>query len=154
MSAQGQIKPGSCPPVQNPGTLECPPTPSLNSECLLDKDCNGSKKCCFDGCVMKCQDPGVVLPTSTPNIDVKQGKCPVIKDLETKECPAPENLQTECLLDADCTGTKKCCTDGCSMKCQDAILPPTVPPIIIGPKGDPGDKGPPVSINHFFYQII
>ena len=79
-----------------------------------------------------------------PSLEVKPGKCPEVQNLGLIECPTADNLVTECLLDKDCNSTRKCCSDGCSMRCALAEQVPT-PANIIGPKGARGDKGDPVS---------
>ena len=78
-------------------------------------------------------------------VDRKPGNCPTVQNLQDIECPTAENLATECLLDKDCNGTQKCCSDGCSMKCLAAEAIPT-PAIVIGPKGARGEKGDPVGL--------
>ena len=86
----------------------------------------------------------IVAQLPSEELQRKPGKCPVVQNLDTIECPTPENLVTECLLDKDCNGSSKCCSDGCSMKCRAAELVPTAAPIL-GPKGERGQKGDPVS---------
>ena len=36
---------------------ECPPQSEVNNECLFDQNCKGDKKCCTDGCFLKCLSP-------------------------------------------------------------------------------------------------
>ena len=79
-----------------------------------------------------------------PTFETKPGKCPEVQNLGDIECPTADNIETQCLLDKDCNGTRKCCSDGCSMICSAAEAVPE-PAKIIGPKGARGDKGDPVS---------
>ena len=81
---------------------------------------------------------------------VKQGECPSYPtDLE---CPAPETLKPACLFDDACSGTKKCCNDGCTLKCLEPKAIPAVKPVV-GPPGDPGDKGEPVRLIFYLLHI-
>ena len=77
--------------------------------------------------------------------------CPI--EDATAECPPETEREGDsgCLLDTDCTGDQKCCSDGCTLGCVD----PAVTPTVITVKGEPGErgeKGKPVSI--FFYQLV
>ena len=61
--------------------------------------------------------------------NVKEGNCPKVHISEGHECPIPPDLQdmdafneflksvAECVVDADCNGTHKCCFDGCKTLC-------------------------------------
>jgi WAP-type (Whey Acidic Protein) ''four-disulfide core''. len=59
------------------------------------------------------------------------------------ECPPAESA-SGCLLDKDCPGTQKCCTDGCTLVCT-AVKEPPAPEVLKGEPGDPGDPGVTVS---------
>ena len=83
------------------------------------------------------QSFSVLAQVNPQEFAVKPGKCPPEPGQGTLECPTPENTITECLLDKDCNGTRKCCSDGCSMRCLPAEALPTAAPII-GPKGARG----------------
>ena len=77
----------------------------------------------------------------------KPGKCPPFEDVE-EECPPTENTNSSCLLDKDCPGALKCCQQPCFTTCIQPVELPK-PEKIKGPKGQPGDKGDPVSIEIF-----
>ena len=51
----------------------------------------------------------------------------------------PINPSKVCLLDTDCSGTKKCCSDGCTLECTDIKKPSQkpAPGIIISYKRNP-----------------
>ena len=60
--------------------------------------------------------------------DFKAGICP-IADLNYRlSCP-PSDGFASCLLDSECSGTKKCCSDGCTLVCTNVEKPkqPKVP---------------------------
>ncbi|CAB4017797.1 antileuko ase, partial [Paramuricea clavata] len=100
---------GKCPiPQIRP---ECPGLPS--SLCSIDVECPGTQKCCDDGCLgFQCAEPLVEPTASRP----KAGKCPTAP--VKPECPPPVSL---CSIDDECTGTQKCCDDGCSgSECREA----------------------------------
>ena len=48
--------------------------------------------------------------------DEKIGVCPYPDHDKEKDCPPPESLEG-CLLDSDCSGSKKCCSNGCNLAC-------------------------------------
>ena len=79
------------------------------------------------------------------NLDEKPGKCPPVSAEDSeKECPFTEVVNTTCLLDKDCPGQQKCCQLPCKTACFQPVDIPAVK-ILVGPKGQPGDKGDPVS---------
>ena len=76
-------------------------------------------------------------------MDTKPGECPAVTS--RTECPPSDDNVEGCLIDTDCAGDQKCCSDGCVLKCSAVELPPT-PQIVKGEPGDPGEAGDPVSI--------
>ena len=83
----------------------------------------------------------------------KPGKCPARKDEDSEvECSfLGEGGDAPCVVDIDCNGTQKCCEVTCGFKClEPAELPK--PREVVGPAGDPGQKGEPVS--HSFLLCI
>ena len=82
----------------------------------------------------------------------KAGKCPARKDEDSEiECSFAESGDSECVIDSECNGTRKCCEVKCGFKClEPAELPK--PREIVGPAGDPGQKGEPV--RHSFFLLI
>ena len=94
--------------------------------------------------IPRCSSNSIAAQGGTTELQFKPGTCPPVLNPDNIECPTAENLVTECLLDKDCNSTRKCCTDGCSMKCLAAQAIPT-PVTIRGAKGPKGDKGEPVS---------
>ena len=75
----------------------------------------------------------------------KPGECPVVDADAKAECPPVTAELNGCLLDTDCPGSQKCCTDGCTLICTTVVVP-TQPPKIKGEPGDPGEPGEDVSI--------
>ncbi|XP_071954539.1 uncharacterized protein [Antedon mediterranea] len=75
------------------------------TQCSIDTDCTGSKKCCSAGCGRSC-----VIPLPTNN--VKTGVCPMIQP----QGICQSNIDV-CSLDNECTANKKCCFNGCFMEC-------------------------------------
>ena len=60
--------------------------------------------------------PGSVTGTEKP------GKCAVVTESMKSVCPPPEIMNLdECTRDELCDGTKKCCSDGCFLKCVDPL---------------------------------
>lgn len=57
MKSEGKknCKPGRCPPYL--GGRICPEQFDINDECFNDFECTGDKKCCSDGCELKCFAP-------------------------------------------------------------------------------------------------
>lgn len=76
---------------------------------------------------------------------MKPGQCPVVDSDGKAECPPAGSIEG-CLLDSDCEGNKKCCTDGCTLVCTTVSAPP-VPSVIKGEPGDPGEPGEDVRID-------
>lgn len=56
---QKNCKPGRCP--SHEGGRYCPEQFDITDECLDDFQCSGDKKCCSDGCELKCLSPATGL---------------------------------------------------------------------------------------------
>ncbi|XP_017380060.1 whey acidic protein-like isoform X2 [Cebus imitator] len=80
--------------------------------CLTDNDCLGNSKCCPSTCGRSCKTPTIVL---TPKI----GSCPWVQPPVSPELCKE---QSECSMDSQCWGNKKCCFSRCAMKCLDPVL--------------------------------
>ncbi|XP_021048470.1 WAP four-disulfide core domain protein 5 [Mus pahari] len=86
----------------------CPPDDGLCSQkipdqCLNDKQCPSSWKCCRRDCFLQCM----------PSVSVKLGKCPV----DQLRCLSPTKHM--CNKDSDCSGKKRCCASACGRDCRD-----------------------------------
>ena len=66
----------------------------------------------------------------------KPGWCPDTTNLYREECPPPVSDVGSCLIDSDCNGNQKCCSDQCNLICMEAVRPPTA---------EKGKSEPPVS---------
>lgn len=81
----------------------------------------------------------------------KTGECPRIKIADLSECPPPEDDTNDCFMDSDCNGTKKCCSDGCNLKCMPAqSLPTPTNPVVA--KGKRAEKRKPVSQSYILFD--
>ena len=87
-------KPGVCP---NPG-----PNKPCDKKCKADKDCDGTKKCCDNGCGRVCLEP----------LGPKVGFCQVIPPATPGVCV------NYCNDDKQCPGSEKCCSNGCGKSCK------------------------------------
>ncbi|XP_057292393.1 WAP four-disulfide core domain protein 2-like [Hydractinia symbiolongicarpus] len=117
------VKPGVCPFV----IRQCRPGQVFVESCLLDDDCSGTKKCCSDGCNLVCTNVASSPPKKTKKAsiaDVELGKCPVVRRRRKKACPPVAFLVAGCLFDNDCSGTRKCCSDGCNLVCTNVASSP------------------------------
>ncbi|XP_059115720.1 WAP four-disulfide core domain protein 5 isoform X1 [Peromyscus eremicus] len=88
---------GGCPPDDGPChqvTLD---------QCMNDRQCPSSMKCCSRACFRQC----------VPRVSVKLGKCPVDK----LHCLSPK--KHTCNKDFDCSGKKRCCLSACGRDCRD-----------------------------------
>jgi hypothetical protein len=54
--------------------------------------------------------------TSQEKTNCKPGRCPAYKG--GRICPEQFEIDNECASDFECTGNKKCCSDGCELKCS------------------------------------
>ncbi|KAL1785452.1 WAP four-disulfide core domain protein 5 [Sigmodon hispidus] len=88
---------GGCPPDDGP-CLQVTP-----DQCLNDKQCPSSLKCCYRTCFRQC----------IPRVSVKLGNCPVDK----LQCASP--IKHTCNQDSDCSGKKRCCATACGRDCRD-----------------------------------
>lgn len=74
-------------------------------------------------------------------IDDKPGVCPDIDVSSASECPPPKAVEKSCMNDNECTGYRKCCSNGCHLECMDAKSAEYfMVKGLRGPKGKPGDK--------------
>lgn len=53
------------------------------------------------------------------SIQSKGGTCPYNQKFE--ECDSEQNLVNDCLVDDECNGTLKCCSNGCNLECMAAV---------------------------------
>jgi hypothetical protein len=53
--------------------------------------------------------------TSQENKNCKPGRCPTHEG--GRICPEQFEIKDECISDFECTGNRKCCSDGCELKC-------------------------------------
>lgn len=89
---------GGCPPDDGLCNQNTPP-----DQCLNDKQCPSSWKCCRRACFLQCM----------PRVFVKSGKCPV----DQLRCLSPTKHM--CNKDSDCSGKKRCCASACGRDCRD-----------------------------------
>lgn len=82
----------------------------------------------------------------------KPGACPLVTDEDKEvECSTGFINAAKCVVDSDCNGTRKCCQAACGFEClQPAQLPKAKE--VVGPAGDPGQKGEPV--RHSFFLFV
>ncbi|ERE71624.1 Whey acidic protein, 4-disulfide core containing protein [Cricetulus griseus] len=88
---------GGCPPDDGP-CLQVTP-----DQCMNDRQCPSSLKCCSRSCFRQC----------VPRVSVKLGNCPVDK----LRCLGP--IKHMCNQDSDCSGSKRCCPGACGRDCRD-----------------------------------
>uniref|UniRef100_A0A7E4UXH3 WAP domain-containing protein n=1 Tax=Panagrellus redivivus TaxID=6233 RepID=A0A7E4UXH3_PANRE len=104
--------------------------PTCKSRCKEDSECRPHSKCCFDGCGTMCIQivgeiqPSIVGPVETVSrassevnvrVQSKLGECPRLPDGPRYDCRS--GIDT-CQSDFECTGIKKCCSDGCFKRCM------------------------------------
>nr|XP_048297416.1 WAP four-disulfide core domain protein 5 [Myodes glareolus] len=90
-------KSGGCPPDDGP-CLQVTP-----DQCMNDRQCPSSMKCCSRACFRQC----------VPRVAVKLGKCP----LDQLHCLSP--IKHMCNQDSNCSGKKRCCLSACGRDCRD-----------------------------------
>ncbi|XP_053545555.1 WAP four-disulfide core domain protein 3-like isoform X2 [Bombina bombina] len=95
-----ETKTGSCPPLK-PGSAGL-----CINRCDQDSDCQGTLKCCSNGCGKTCQAPNSIPP------ETKAGSCPPLKPGSAGICV------NRCDQDSDCQGNLKCCSNGCGKTCE------------------------------------
>ncbi|XP_057637066.1 WAP four-disulfide core domain protein 5-like [Chionomys nivalis] len=88
---------GGCPPDDGP-CLQVTP-----DQCMNDRQCPSSMKCCSRACFRQC----------VPRVTVKLGKCP----LDQLHCLSP--IKHMCNQDSNCSGKKRCCLSACGRDCRD-----------------------------------
>lgn len=133
-------------PVQKPGTCssalircalplitKCP-----KRQCQHDGDCVGDSKCCSDcSRCLSCQRPlesrftcgAVKCFGDEVCIEDPEARC-VARSFKPGTCPTPSSRRAcpiipvgGCVSDAQCSGTRKCCFDGCSGVCTSPTRP-------------------------------
>ncbi|XP_051000795.1 WAP four-disulfide core domain protein 5 [Acomys russatus] len=90
-------KMGGCPPDDRPCGHMIP------DQCVNDRQCPSSWKCCYRACYRQC----------VPRVSVKLGSCPV----DQLRCLGPTKHM--CNRDSDCSGSKRCCVSACGRDCRD-----------------------------------
>ncbi|MBZ3890120.1 WAP four-disulfide core domain protein 5, partial [Sciurus carolinensis] len=88
---------GGCPPDDEPCLLSVP------DQCMNDRQCPSSLKCCYRACFRQC----------VPRVSVKLGSCPQ----DRLRCLSP--TKHVCSQDSDCSGKKRCCRSACGRDCRD-----------------------------------
>ncbi|KAF4520215.1 hypothetical protein B566_EDAN009940 [Ephemera danica] len=101
------VKPGMCPTVSP--TARCRKPGMARRPCASDENCPVNRKCCYNGCVMKCTSP----------IVEKQGMCPTVSP--TARCRKQDMARRPCASDLNCPVNRKCCYNGCVMQCTSPI---------------------------------
>ena len=117
-------KPGLCPKPSGPGICV--------EACSVDGDCKGAKKCCSNGCGHVCTKPqGMYLNYQHPWSEIR--RCTVVIRMRNllaswflifpEFCPKPKPDQIGIYVDAcqgddDCSGSAKCCSNGCEHVCM------------------------------------
>ncbi|XP_072036608.1 uncharacterized protein [Amphiura filiformis] len=116
------IKDGDCPRGESLQAADsCPDNPEAT--CGGDEDCDGTLKCCWDGCTVSC----------VARIEERPGECPSVTVDNVSPCLAGD--VDACGIDSECSGgNNKCCFDGCRRTCQPPFIPP-VPPTCVDPEG-------------------
>ena len=105
------LKSGTCPTPQGFGACV--------ELCENDLSCNGTQKCCSNGCGHWCQEP--------VNYSSKPGVCPSSDGNSIGLCVE------ECRNDQSCSGDKKCCSNGCGHSCQTPVtIKPGDCPVSVG----------------------
>ncbi|XP_073413917.1 uncharacterized protein [Dendrobates tinctorius] len=95
-------KPGMCPlDVDYP---TCDLSVDIVSECRRDKDCSGSRICCWSGCRKRC-----LLP-----LQPKQNPCPYFNH---SICILARPMPSDCHNDKQCQGPDRCCCCNCRRQC-------------------------------------
>lgn len=119
-------KPGFCPALNVGETGHC------QHECAFDDECDGALKCCYNGCGTVCSPARVSKP----------GVCPAATREEGEPCPEPEPESydsgvSSCDSDSDCSGSSRCCSDGCQNQCIEPVPRPGYCPVVpTTPTGD------------------
>ncbi|XP_006821660.1 uncharacterized protein LOC100371432 [Saccoglossus kowalevskii] len=96
------MKYGTCPA---PSFLKC----EYANECITDAECVENHKCCSNGCGRVCTPPKTME---------KYGRCPH-NVVNSETCNSETIINHECSVDDQCTGSKKCCMQGCNRVCVD-----------------------------------
>ena len=102
----GVSKTGSCPELRGPAGI-------CEELCAYDSDCPGDQKCCGTGCGHTCQE---LVTRVEPH-----GSCPM-PGLTAEQCSVVRYIP--CRGDSECTGSQKCCFNGCGYACQNPIQTP------------------------------
>ncbi|XP_036605805.1 WAP four-disulfide core domain protein 5-like [Trichosurus vulpecula] len=90
---------GGCPPDDEPCLQAIP------DQCKIDSHCPFGKKCCSQGCFLRC----------LPKVMVKAGRCP----LDPMECHS--RIWHVCSLDKECSGNRRCCLTACGRDCRSPV---------------------------------
>ncbi|XP_055078739.1 WAP four-disulfide core domain protein 2-like [Periophthalmus magnuspinnatus] len=98
-------KPGVCPKPRTDIHTEA----GCLDQCSTDSECQGNRKCCFDGCGHVCEKP-----IGGPKPKAKRGLCPSPGDFGI--------CDHVCYADEDCEGDDKCCSNGCGQICQRPVI--------------------------------
>ncbi|XP_010623369.1 whey acidic protein [Fukomys damarensis] len=92
-----------CPDLSSSEKMSCKQVKA----CATNQDCSGNAVCCPSPCGRSCRTP-------VYNIQ-NMRNCPWVQpDLTPKVC----KFQNDCAKDNDCTNNKRCCFDGCNMRCM------------------------------------
>ncbi|OQV16423.1 hypothetical protein BV898_09414 [Hypsibius exemplaris] len=113
----GGTKAGTCPVISLGNNCA--------SNCQTDYSCSGPQKCCSNGCGLVCLYPQTFTGSGGAPL-FKAGSCPVSTG------PAGSCIAGCSMLngDGDCSGTSKCCSNGCGTECMNAA---GLPSAVTGP---------------------
>ncbi|XP_077980984.1 uncharacterized protein LOC144436154 isoform X2 [Glandiceps talaboti] len=103
-----QVNPGTCPAAVT-SNIRC------GEECKTDSECGTEMKCCGNGCGHQCMK-AIIEPVE--GLEEKPGTCPAVAEGTVGVCVE------SCKSDNDCTGTGKCCSNGCGHICMTPIQEP------------------------------
>ena len=134
------VKPGRCPAVQPQPEYVCN---DVLDQCVYDSECPGGQRCCSNGCARACVDPDLrrrcedlSCPPETACVDrppadavcvstvPHPGRCWAVQPQPENVCNDDFDLSSdpECLYDAECAPSQRCCSNGCVRVCVDPDL--------------------------------
>ncbi|XP_047692405.1 whey acidic protein-like [Prionailurus viverrinus] len=115
LALEAAVALAAAPAFTVPGQAMCPELSSSEEDscvvsCSTDDDCPQGIRCCPGSpCSRSCVFP-VMAPLQ------KAGRCPRVP---VPLAPEPCSESTECSVDSQCAGSRKCCFSTCAMRCLD-----------------------------------
>ncbi|XP_025778840.1 whey acidic protein-like [Puma concolor] len=115
LALEAAVALAAAPAFTVPGQAMCPELSSSEEDscvvsCSTDDDCPQGIRCCpRSPCSRSCVFP-VMAPLQ------KAGRCPRVP---VPLAPEPCSESTECSVDSQCAGSRKCCFSTCAMRCLD-----------------------------------